>query len=170
LAAIEISTEKYVRLPSDGCFHGSRDKRNVPFNLKLVHPKYFDAGLTAAMQNSPIPVEIKLAPRRREMHVTFDNGQSFNLSSEYLRVYSPSAEVKGHGGEGVLQVGKEDVQIIDIQPVGNYCIKLVFDDGHDTGLYTWSSLYELGRDKESKWQAYLARLAAAGHAHPGQTK
>jgi DUF971 family protein len=79
-----------------------------------------------------------------------------------LRVYSPSAEVKGHGGEGVLQVGKEHVQIIDIQPVGNYCIKLVFDDGHDTGLYMRALLYELGRDKETKWQAYLARLAAAG--------
>ena len=122
------------------------------------------------MQNNPIPTEIKLAHARRELQVTFDNGCCFDLSSEYLRVYSPSAEVKGHGGEGELQVGKENVQITDIQPVGNYCIKLVFDDGHATGLYTWALLYELGRDKESKWQAYLARLTAAGHAHPSQTE
>jgi DUF971 family protein len=122
------------------------------------------------MQNNPIPTEIKLTHARRELQVTFDNSRRFDLSSEYLRVYSPSAEVKGHGGEGVLQVGKEHVQIIDIQPVGNYCIKLVFDDGHDTGLYTWTLLYELGRDKETKWQAYLARLTAAGHAHAGQTE
>ena len=124
------------------------------------------------MQNKLIPTEIKLSHTRRELQVTFGNGRSFDLSSEYLRVYSPSAEVKGHGGVGggELQVGKENVQITDIQPVGNYCIKLVFDDGHDTGLYTWPLLYELGRDKETKWQAYLARLAAAGHAHPGQTE
>jgi DUF971 family protein len=122
------------------------------------------------MQSNPIPTEIKLSRTRRELRVTFDTGRCFELSSEYLRVYSPSAEVKGHGGEGVLQVGKEHVQIIDIQPVGNYCIKLVFDDGHDTGLYTWTLLYELGRDKETKWQAYLARLTAAGNAHAGQTE
>ena len=122
------------------------------------------------MQSNPTPTEIKLTYARRELQVTFDDGRRFDLSSEYLRVYSPSAEVKGHGGEGVLQVGKEHVQIIDIQPVGNYCIKLVFDDGHDTGLYTWTLLYELCRDKETKWQAYLARLTAAGHAHAGQTE
>ena len=122
------------------------------------------------MQSNPTPTEIKLTHARRELQVTFDDGRRFDLSSEYLRVYSPSAEVKGHGGEGVLQVGKEDVRIIEIQPVGNYCVRLVFDDGHNTGLFTWPLLYELGHDKETKWQAYLDRLAAAGHAYRGQTE
>ena len=98
------------------------------------------------------------------MKVTFDDGSLFELSSEYLRVYSTSAEVKGHGsGEGILQTEKENVKITEVQPVGNYAVRLIFDDGHNTGLYTWSSLYELGCEKETKWQAYLARLAAAGH-------
>ena len=126
--------------------------------------------MTGTIHNDPIPTEIKLDPTRRQLRVSFDNGLSFDLSSEYLRVYSPSAEVKGHGGEGVLQVGKENVRITDIQPMGNYCVKLVFDDGHDTGLYTWSWLFELGQNKASKWQAYLARLTAAGHAHSNQAE
>ena len=138
--AIEIGTDKFVKLPSDVCLHDNLDERNALFNHTLISPKCLEDGLTATMQNNPIPTEIKLPHTRRELQVTFDDGRSFDLSSEYLRVYSPSAEVKGHGGEGVLQAGKEDVQIIDIQPVGNYCIKFVFD-GHDTGLYTWSLLY-----------------------------
>jgi DUF971 family protein len=122
------------------------------------------------MQDKPIPIEITLSKLGRNLCVTFDNGRRFDLSSEYLRVYSPSAEVKGHGGEGVLQVGKENVQIIDIQPVGNYCVRLVFDDGHNTGLFTWPLLYELGDNKEIKWQAYLDRVAVAGHVHRGQAE
>ena len=126
--------------------------------------------MTGNKLDDPVPTEIKLDRTRKQLHVSFDNGRSFDLSSEYLRVYSPSAEVKGHGGEGILQIGKENVRITDIQPMGNYCIKLVFDDGHDTGLYTWPFLFKLGQDKETNWQAYLARLAEAGHPHPDLTE
>jgi DUF971 family protein len=117
------------------------------------------------VQTTPQPSEIRLDRNRRLLKVTFDDGSSYELSSEYLRVYSTSAEVRGHGsGEGILQTDKGNVKIIDVQAVGNYAVKLIFDDGHDTGLYTWPYLYELGCEKEAKWQAYLARLAAAGHA------
>jgi DUF971 family protein len=117
------------------------------------------------VQTTPQPSEIRLDRNRRLLKVTFDDGSSYELSSEYLRVYSTSAEVKGHGsGEGILQTDKENVKIIDVQAVGNYAVKLIFNDGHDTGLYTWPYLYELGCEKEAKWQAYLARLAAAGHS------
>ena len=105
------------------------------------------------------------------MKVAFDDDSSYELPSEYLRVYSPSADVKGHGpGQGTLQTGKENVMIIDILPVGNYAVRLVFDDGHNTGLYTWTLLFELGRDMEENWQAYLDRLTAAGHSRTGQSE
>lgn len=114
--------------------------------------------------------EIRLDRTKRLLKLAFDDGSSFELSSEYLRVYSRSADVKGHGSsEGILQTGKENVKILDVQPVGNYAVRLIFDDGHDTGLYSWPFLYELGRDQEAKWQAYLARLKVAGHAHPSQS-
>ncbi len=97
--------------------------------------------------------------------LTYDDGQAFELSFEFLRVHSPSAEVKGHGpGQEVLQVGKEDVSIINIEPVGHYAVRLEFDDGHNTGLFTWKYLYELGSDYEGHWQRYLDRLEAAGYA------
>jgi DUF971 family protein len=122
------------------------------------------------MQTTPQPVDIRLDRTRRLLKVTFDDGSLFELPSEYLRVYSQSAEVKGHGSnEGILQTGKENVKIIDVQSVGLYAVKLIFDDGHNTGLYTWPFLYELGRDKETKWQAYLARLSATGYTHPSQS-
>jgi DUF971 family protein len=99
------------------------------------------------------------------LKVTFGDGSLFELPSEYLRVHSTSAEVKGHRSEeGMLQTDKEHVKITDVQPVGNYAVRLIFDDGHNTGLYTWPFLYELGCEKEAKWRAYLARLAAAGHS------
>jgi DUF971 family protein len=111
----------------------------------------------------PIPTEIRLRTRSRLLEVTFDDGSRFELPFEYLRVYSPSAEVKGHGpGEGVLVTGKENVGVRRIDPVGQYAVKLVFDDGHDTGLYSWKYLHELGRDRERKWTDYQARLRAAG--------
>lgn len=111
------------------------------------------------------PTEIRLQKASRQIVVTFDDGSRFELPFEYLRVLSPSAEVQGHGpGQGVLQVGKERVQVTAIEPVGHYAVRLVFDDGHDTGLYSWQYLYELGSAKESKWQAYLDRLQAAGYA------
>ena len=121
------------------------------------------------MEDTPHPSEIRLDRSRRLLTVTFDDDSVGEMPSEYLRVYSTSAEVKGHGaGEGILQTGKENVKITDVQAVGNYAVRLVFDDGHDTGLYTWPSLYELGSEKEAKWQAYLVRLADAGHARQRQ--
>jgi DUF971 family protein len=109
------------------------------------------------------PTEIKYHKRSRELEVRFADGMSGRLSAEYLRVQSPSAEVKGHSaGEGVLVTGKEQVGITRIDPVGRYAVKLVFDDGHDTGLYTWALLYELVSDHDRKWARYLERLAQAG--------
>ena len=97
------------------------------------------------------------------MEISFDDGKSHRLSCEYLRVYSPSAEVRGHGpGQEVLQEGKRDVEITAIEPVGNYAVKLVFSDGHDTGLYSWDYLYSLGENQARLWQQYLDRLALAG--------
>ena len=112
----------------------------------------------------PRPTNINLHQQSRVLEIEFDNGESYQLPCEYLRVYSPSAEVTGHGpGQEVLQVGKEEVNITGIEPQGNYAVKLIFDDKHDTGIYTWDYLYELGSDYEAKWQDYLARLKAAGH-------
>ena len=110
--------------------------------------------------------EIQLHQKSRVLEVGFDNGQRFHLSCEFLRVQSPSAEVTGHGpGQEVLQVGKEDVNITAIDPVGNYAVRLVFDDNHDSGFYTFEYLYELGAEHDRRWQDYLNRLAAAGHKH-----
>jgi DUF971 family protein len=106
----------------------------------------------------PVPTEIRLRSRSRVLSVAFDDGAAFDLPFEYLRVHSPSAEVKGHGpGQEVLVLGKESVGIRAVEPVGQYAVKLVFDDGHDTGLYTWKYLYELGRDREENWAHYLER-------------
>ena len=114
---------------------------------------------------SATPIEIKLRKTSRLIAVQFDDGSSFELPFEYLRVFSPSAEVQGHGpGQGVLQTGKESVQVSKIEPMGHYAVRLVFDDGHDSGLYTWKYLYELGQQKAENWQAYLDRLRAAGYA------
>jgi DUF971 family protein len=113
--------------------------------------------------SAPIPTEITLHQASRLLEITFSDGAVFRLSCELLRVYSPSAEVRGHGpGQEVLQTGKRDVQITAIEPVGTYAVKLVFSDGHDTGLYAWDYLYDLGRDQERLWQRYLRRLEEAG--------
>jgi len=112
----------------------------------------------------PNPTDVDLHQASRVLEIRFDDGSHFELSCEYLRVNSPSAEVKGHGpGQGVLQVNKEDVNITRIEPVGNYAVRLYFDDGHHTGLYTWDYLYDLGANKEAYWQQYLEQLAAAGY-------
>lgn len=109
------------------------------------------------------PTELRLAKDRRSLRVIFDDGTAFELPAEYLRVTSPSAEVQGHSpSERKTVPGKKDVEIIGVEPVGNYAIKLVFDDLHDTGIYGWNYLYELGAQYEGKWQAYLAELAAKG--------
>ena len=98
------------------------------------------------------------------LEIRFDNGNNFQLGCEFLRVYSPSAEVQGHGpGQQVLQYGKERVNIWAIEPVGNYAVVLKFDDGHDTGIYSWDLLYELGINQEKYWQSYLDRLKEAGY-------
>lgn len=110
------------------------------------------------------PTEIKLRKSSRILAVSFDDA-SFEFSFEYLRVYSPSAEVQGHGpGQETLQTGKEGVEITAIEPVGHYAVRLLFSDGHDTGLYTWAYLRELGDKMDSNWQSYLDRLQAAGYA------
>ena len=111
------------------------------------------------------PTEIKLHQASRVLEVAFEDGARFELPCEYLRVFSPSAEVRGHGpGTATLVTGKENVNITAIEPVGNYAVRLVFDDGHSTGLYSWNILYDLGQDQESQWQDYLRRLAEAGHS------
>jgi DUF971 family protein len=116
--------------------------------------------------SAPRPTDIKLRTASRLLEVVFDDGSRFELSFEYLRVFSPSAEVKGHGGgEGVLQLGKQNVGITAVEPVGNYALRLVFDDGHDTGLYSWSLLHELGRHARSNWARYLERCAQAKAPH-----
>ena len=118
----------------------------------------------------PHPTDLKLHQVSKVLEVHFDTGETFNLPCEYLRVYSQSADVTGHGpGQEVLQVGKQAVNITDITPVGNYAIKLHFDDGHDTGLYTWQRLYELGKNQQANWVDYLRRLMRAGHEHDNLT-
>ncbi len=112
----------------------------------------------------PKPTDIKLHQISRILEVYFDDGSQFHLPCEYLRVFSPSAEVRGHGpGQETLQVGKEDVTITAIEPVGNYAVRLVFSDGHSTGLYSWEVLYELGVHHQGNWRRYLQRLAEAGY-------
>lgn len=114
-------------------------------------------------QNMPIPTEIKMHQQSKLMEISFDNGASFKLPFEYLRVFSPSAEVRGHGpGQETLQTGKRNVDIVNVEAVGNYAIRPIFSDGHDSGLFSWDTLYALGRDYEANWQDYLARLEAAG--------
>jgi DUF971 family protein len=118
---------------------------------------------------SPRPTEISVHTQSKTLEIGFDDGAHFVLPAEYLRCFSPSAEVQGHGpGQEVLQVGKEDVNIEQVEQVGNYAIAIHFDDGHNTGIYSWDTLYQLGRDQESNWTNYLKRLEAAGHKHRPQ--
>ena len=117
--------------------------------------------------SEPVATEIRLRRASRVLAVTFADGSRFELPFEYLRVHSPSAEVKGHGpGQEVLVRGKENVGIAAVEPVGQYAVKLVFDDGHDTGLYTWKYLHELGREYPANWTRYLERCAREPVAVP----
>jgi DUF971 family protein len=110
--------------------------------------------------SDPVATEIKLRRQSRVLEVSFEDGSRFALPFEFLRVHSPSAEVKGHGpGQEVLVLGKENVGIRAVEPVGQYAVKIVFDDGHDTGLFTWKYLYTLGRDQTSMWERYRERQA-----------
>lgn len=121
--------------------------------------------MTGLSSNTPIPTEITLNQSEQVLTLTYVDGKTFALPSEYLRVFSPSAEVRGHGpGQETLQTGKRLVRILAIEPVGHYAVRLVFNDGHDSGLYSWDYLYALGCDRETNWQDYLARLASAGAA------
>ncbi len=113
--------------------------------------------------SAPIPTRIVLHAASKVLELAFDDGRSFRLECEFLRVYSPSAEVRGHGpGQEVLQVGKRGVGIKAIEAVGNYAIQPIFDDGHDSGIYAWDYLYWLGEQHDALWTDYLNRLAAAG--------
>lgn len=118
------------------------------------------AGLTP---DTPAPTTLTLHSRSRQLEIHFGDGAAFYISFELLRIQSPSAEVQGHGpGQEILQTGKAEVAITALEPVGNYAVRPVFSDGHETGIYSWDLLYRLGRDQEGLWAAYLQRLAAAG--------
>jgi len=113
----------------------------------------------------PTPTEIRLHQKSRVLEIAFDDGRSFRLPYEYLRVFSPSAEVRGHGpGQEVLQTGKREIEIRHVEPVGSYAIQPSFSDGHATGIYSWDYLYELGLEQEARWNAYLKQLEAAGQS------
>lgn len=114
-------------------------------------------------KDTPTPTDIKLHQKSRILEIAFADGKRFNLPYELLRVYSPSAEVRGHGpGQEVLQIGKQSVEINHIEPVGTYAVQLVFSDGHDTGLYSWDYFYNMGVNQDEMWQHYLQRMAEAG--------
>jgi DUF971 family protein len=114
---------------------------------------------------TPLPTEIKLHQQSRVLELVFSNGRHFRLPYEFLRVYSPSAEVRGHGpGQETLQTGKRDVTITSVEPVGHYALRPSFSDGHSSGLYSWDYLYDLGERQDELWQRYLERLAAAGES------
>jgi DUF971 family protein len=116
------------------------------------------------MSNTPRPTDIVLHQQSHSLEIAFDDNARFDLPCELLRVYSPSAEVRGHWGQyAKLQVDKQDVNITEIRPVGAYAVKIFFDDGHNSGLYDWGFLYDLGRKKDLYWNEYLQRLAEAGH-------
>jgi DUF971 family protein len=115
------------------------------------------------MAEAPWPIELRLKRAEKRLDVTFDNGKKFSLPAEYLRVESPSAEVQGHGaGEKTIVAGRAHVGIMELEPVGNYAVRIKFDDLHDTGLYSWEYLYQLGVEHDKRWRAYVAILGARG--------
>ena len=121
--------------------------------------------MVAPDERTPHPTEIKLHQASRRLEIAFDSGQRYTLSYEFLRVHSPSAEVRGHGpGQEVLQVGKRDVAIDAVEPIGHYAIRPTFSDGHSTGIYSWEYLYEIAQQHDQLWQRYLDRLARAGQS------
>ena len=128
------------------------NRRAIAYSLSSIPSK-----------DMPAPTEIKLHQVSRILEVSYEDGHTFQFTCEYLRVFSPSAEVRGHGpGQEVLQVGKQDVEIKAVDPVGSYAVKFVFSDGHDTGIYSWDYLHELGVKQQSNWASYLQRMEAAG--------
>jgi DUF971 family protein len=121
-----------------------------------------------AVHEARSPTAITLHQKSRVIEIAYADGRSFRLPYELLRVYSPSAEVRGHGpGQEVLQTGKRDVEVLSLEPVGSYAVQPAFSDGHATGIYSWDYLYELGENQDRLWSEYLARLAAAGASRDG---
>ena len=119
--------------------------------------------MAGLQSGAPTPQSITLHGQSRVLEVGFSDGANFRIPFELMRIYSPSAEVQGHGpGQEVLQTGKREVQIVDLQPVGNYAVQPTFSDGHDSGIYSWDLLYELGANEKALWAEYESRLAAAG--------
>jgi DUF971 family protein len=119
--------------------------------------------MAISSSGTPAPTEITLHQKSQVLEIAFADGKRFELPSEFLRVHSPSAEVRGHGpGQEVLQAGKKDVKITAVEPVGQYAIQLRFSDGHDTGIYSWDLLYDFGERQATMWQQYLNRLKEAG--------
>jgi len=113
--------------------------------------------------DKPVPTQIELHQKSRVLEIAFSDGKHFSLPYEFLRVYSPSAEVRGHGpGQETLQIGKKEVEITAAEPVGTYAMQLTFSDGHDSGLYSWEYLHSMGVNQEEMWQAYLIKMQAAG--------
>jgi DUF971 family protein len=134
-----------------------------------VRTSTVNAPMAGPSKSVPQPTEIKLHQKSRVLEVTFADGKTFQLPCEFLRVYSPSAEVRGHGpGQEVLQVGKKDIEIKKIDPVGSYAIQLTFSDGHDTGIYSWDLLYDYGLRQQEMWQHYLKRMTEAGASREPQ--
>lgn len=127
--------------------------------------------MAALDKHTTQPTEIKLHQQSRVLEIAFADGKNFNLSCEFLRVYSPSAEVRGHGaGQEVLQIGKKNVEITRIEPVGTYAVQLHFSDGHNTGIYSWGLLYDYGLRQVEMWRHYLRRLAEAQASREPQTQ
>jgi len=119
------------------------------------------------MSEKHIPTLLSYHSKRHLLELEFNTGEKYELSAEYLRINSPSAEVQGHGpGQEVLQIGKQDVNITKIEQVGNYAVQFFFDDNHDTGIYSWDTLYRLGQKRGTLWPNYLKRLEEAGHKRP----
>ena len=142
----------------------------MELNVSIAAPSFYDyAALTKLcapfLMNMLNPSEITLHQQSKLLEIAFDNGSRYRLPYEFLRVHSPSAAVRGHGpSQAVLQVGKQNVNVTDIQPVGSYAIKVTFDDGHNTGLYSWDYLNELGKYQDALWNEYLCKLAEAGES------
>jgi DUF971 family protein len=151
-----------------GCAQVRSQKGHSPANKVLAGENRLELAEKMSREptnpmDTPQPTEIKLHQKSRIMEVEFSDGSRFELSFELLRVYSPSAEVRGHGpGQEVLQVGKREVEISALEPVGNYAVQPTFSDGHSTGLYSWDYLFWLGTNRDSLWRQYLERLKEAG--------
>ena len=134
----------------------------LPHLFMITLPNKICASILMTMLN---PTEITLHQQSKLLEIAFDDGSRYRLPYEFLRVHSPSAAVRGHGpSQEVLQIGKQDVSVIDVQPVGSYAIKVTFDDGHNTGLYSWGYLHELGKYQDALWHEYLCKLAEAGES------